>query len=212
MGRKMKKYLRVGLTLLLAITLASCSKAPEMEMNAAQAALDAARAAQADMYDPATCRMASDTLNAAMAAKTEQDGKSGLSRKYDDARAMFVRAKELADQSAAQAAINMESMRAEVTAMLPVVKADIEAAKGKIPAKSSKSEIEGWKNMLAAAEADIAAADSEFNAGNIMSAKARLQIAMKTAMMVTAQITAGGEPKATAKTTAAPAKKIAKKR
>ena len=208
----MKKFLSVGLTLLLALTFVGCSKPPEMEMNAAQAALDAARSAQADIYDPATFMMASDTLNAAMAAKSEQDGKSGMSRNYDAAKALFVRAKELADQSVAQAAMARENMRAEVANMLVSVKADIEAVKGKIPAKGNKTEIEGWKNMLSAAEADVAAADGEFNAGNVMPAKSRLNGAMMTARMVADQIAALSAPKKPAKPAAAPAKKAAKKR
>jgi hypothetical protein len=207
----MKKFISVGLTLLLTLAFVGCSKPPEMEMSAAQSALDAARSAQADVFDSATFMMASDTLNAAMAAKLEQDGKSGMSRNYDAAKVLFVRAKELADQSVAQAAVAREEMRAEIANMLVNVKVEIETVKGTIPAKGNMAEIEGWKNMLSNAEVDIAAADSELNAGNITQAKTKLNGAMKAAKMVAYQITAFNAPKMPVKS-AAPAKKAAKKK
>ena len=92
----MKKSLRMLLVLpLLVALIAGCSKPPEMEMAAADQAMQAAQATQASKYAAADWQMANDTLQAAKAEKAAQDSRFALFRSYGKSKAMFEKASAL---------------------------------------------------------------------------------------------------------------------
>jgi hypothetical protein len=110
----MLKRISLLLAVLALLAIAGCSKVPEAEIQAATAGLDAAKAAEAPEYVPDSYRIASDTMNAAMAAKQEQDSKFALFRSYGKSKEMFIQAKALADKAASDAAAEKERVRQEV--------------------------------------------------------------------------------------------------
>jgi hypothetical protein len=161
------------------LTLAGCSKPPEMEMAAANAAFDAARTAEAEQYAPDTYRVAMDSLNSANAMKTEQDAKFALFRSYGKSKELFVKAEAMAKQVAADAAAEKERVKAQVTEMMTQVRTALDAAKTAIDkapkGKGSKADIEMFKNDLAAAEQGFTDAGADFNAGKYLVAKSKLE-------------------------------------
>jgi hypothetical protein len=196
----MVKRVTLALMALMLLVVVGCSKAPEAEMTAASAALDAARAGEADGYAPASFQMAQDTLNAAQAAKTEQDGKFALFRSYGKSKEMFVSAQALAEKATQDAAAEKERVKQEVTTLMADAKAAMDAATmavDKAPkGKDTKAEIELIKNSLAALAPAYADAEADFNAGKYLTAKAKFEGVMAQAKSIQDEIAAAAARKA----------------
>ena len=161
-------------------------------MSAATQALDSAKMGEAQDYAPEAYRVATDTLNAAMALKREADGKFALFRSYGKSKEMFIRAQGLANDAAAKAAQEKERVRVEVTEMMTAAKALLDSANvalTKAPkGKGSKADIELIKTDLAAAQMSFDEANTDFNNGKYKAAKAKLEAMMQKANMVIAEI------------------------
>ncbi|MEW6051833.1 MAG: DUF4398 domain-containing protein [Candidatus Zixiibacteriota bacterium] len=180
--------------LMLLALFAGCSKPPEAEMQAAQSALDAARTAEAEQYAPASYRTAMDSLNAAAAEKTTQDGKFALFRSYGKSKEMYVRAQALSEKATADANTEKERVKQEVMGMMAGVKAAIDSATmalDKAPkGKDTKAELELIKNDLASLTPAYADAEADFNNGKYLSAKSKFESVMQKAKSISDEIAA----------------------
>lgn len=196
--------------LLLLAFVAGCSKAPEAEMQQAQAAIDAARTAEAEAYAPASFRTATDTLNAAAAEKTAQDNKFVLFRSYGKAKAMYVSAQALAQKAGTDAAAEKERVKQEVTGLMTQAKAAIDSATTaleKAPkGKDTKAELELIKNDLTALTPAYTDAETDFNAGKYLTAKTKIEGVIQKAKSISDEIAAAAAKKMGAKAATAPAK------
>jgi hypothetical protein len=188
----MLKRVSLVIAALALLLIAGCSKPPEAEMQAAQAAIDAARAAEAEQYVPAVFRMASDSLNAANAAKQEQDSKFALFRSYGKSKEMFIRAKALADNAASEAAAEKERVRVQVEGLITQAQAAIDsanAALAKAPkGKGNKAEIELIKNDLAGLGAQFEDAKNNFTAGKYLVARSKVEAVIQKANSIINEI------------------------
>jgi len=159
--------------------LIGCGKAPDTEMQNADTAMKAAQDAQADQYAQNAYQAALDTLNAAMAAKEEQDSKFALFRSYGDAQKLYASAQALAEQAASQAAAEKERMQTEAAALKDEVQALLESANKALAsaprAKGSKADIELLKNELAAAQTSFDGAAKDYESGDFIAAKVKLE-------------------------------------
>ncbi|MFN3820768.1 MAG: hypothetical protein ACK4OO_00420 [bacterium] len=177
-GRSMSGYLRWLSMALVAVVVMGCSKPPEMEMKAANDAIASAKAAEAESYAPKAFRTAQDTLNAANAAKQEQDGKFALFRSYSRARDLYVRAEALAKEAESQAKAEKERVRAEVEQMITNLKAQLDEASqmlAKAPVgKGNKADIEMLKSDLASIQTAYDDAQNDFNNGKFLVARSKL--------------------------------------
>lgn len=182
------------ITALIAAMMTGCGKAPEMEMQQAQQAMDSATASDVAEYAPDALRMAEDTLNAARAAQAEQDNKMALLRSYGATKALYVSAKNLTDQAVAQAATEKENARGAVAALLTQVQSAVDtaaAALAKAPTgKDTKAELALMKNDLASIVAVHQEASAEFEAGKFKSAQTKLEAVLAQAQSLTAEIQA----------------------
>ena len=196
----MFKRVTLALLALMLLVVVGCSKAPEAEMTAASAAFDAARAAEAESYVADAFRMAQDTLNAAQAMKTEQDGKFALFRSYGKSKEMFVRAQALAEKATADAAAEKERVKAEVMTLMADAKAAMDAATAAVDkapkGKDTKAEIELIKNSLAALAPAYADAEADFNAGKFLTAKSKFEGVMAQAKSIQDEVAAAAARKA----------------
>jgi hypothetical protein len=194
--RKIEMFKRMSVLLLvLAVFLmVGCSKPPEVEMSAADTAMQAAKTAESETYAPQAYRMALDTLNAAKAAKQEQDSKFALFRKYGKSKEMFVSAKALMEKAGVDAKAEKERMRAELQSMLADVKMVLDSAQvalDKAPVgKGNKADIELIKNDLAGVNAAYTAAEAEFQAEKFMTCKAKLETVRTRAQAIITEIEA----------------------
>jgi len=177
-----------------AAMMAGCGKAPEMEIQQAQQAMESAMTSDVSEYAPDALRMAEDTLNAAKAAQAEQDNKTALLRSYGSTKALYVSAKNLTDQAVAQAATEKERVRGEVAALLTQVQTAVDsatAALAKAPTgKDTKAELALMKNDLASITAVHQEAQAEFEAGNFKAAQTKLEAVLAKAQSLTTEIQA----------------------
>lgn len=165
--------------LALPLMIWGCSKAPQLEIDKANAALAAARAAEAQQYAPQSLTVAQDTLNVAMTMKQEQDSKFALFRSYGKSKAMFARAEALALAAENDAKAEKERVRLEVADLLAQVMAELDAARAALDAapvgKGNKAEIELIRNDINNLGASYAEAKAEFDAGRFLTAKSKVQ-------------------------------------
>lgn len=174
------------LTLVLAFAVvAGCSKPPEVEIAAANTSIQAAKSAEAEMYVPKAYRAAMDSLNAATAAKTEQDAKFVLFRSYGKSKEMFVRADAIAKQVATDAAAEKARVKNEVTQMLADTKVlldSVQVAVNKAPVgKGNKADIELIKSDLMSVIAAYDDANMEFNNGKYLTARSKISVVKQKA-------------------------------
>jgi hypothetical protein len=188
----MLKRVAVVCAVFALLIMVSCGKSPDEEMQKANTAIEATRTAEAEDYAPDTYQMAMDTLNAAMAAKEEADGKFALFRSYGKAKELFVRAEALANQAATEAAAEKERVKGEVTNLLTQAKAVLDSADmavKKAPrGKGTKADIELIKNDLAAATSSYEEAKSDFDSGKYAVAKTKLEVVIQKARSVSEEI------------------------
>ncbi len=140
----------------LVVTLASCAKAPQVEIDAANAAIEAAKTAGADRYVPESFNAASEALKSAVTAVEEQNSKFALFRNYDAAKTTLASVNTLASKAVEETTAKKAALKAEVTQALADIAATITANKElltKAPkGKEGKAAVEAIGQEIAAVE------------------------------------------------------------
>ncbi|MCX7029245.1 MAG: hypothetical protein NTU62_03890 [Spirochaetes bacterium] len=171
------RFLKVLIPLLVFAALAACSKPPQAEVEAAQAALNAA------VQSPDVAAYASDELQAAQdrlaqlqAELDAQAAKGTLSRKYDAARNMALEAQAAAESLATQAASAKEQTKAEAMTLLNDLRITVpEAEQGLAQARRVRGVNLDFRSLaasLAQAKTEVAAAEDAYNNGDFVTARA----------------------------------------
>jgi len=167
-----RKVMMLGALVLWGIW--GCAKPPTQELEAAKAAIQAARNAEAQVYAPDELKDAENALSDAE-AKVQ-------AKKYNEARTLALKAKELADRAREAAAKNKEKTRTDAEATLNAaadalseVQKALEAAEGTfsrvkkvLPGKEAKAfqgEVDSLKSLVEGIYGDLEAGRSAFNQG-----------------------------------------------
>jgi len=187
----MKNKILLGLAAIAMVAvLASCGKKPQVEIDATNAAIAAAQAAEANVYLPAEFAALQDSMTAINAAITEVDGK--LFKNYKVVVADLASAKTLAETVAANAAVKKDEVKKEAEGLLNGIKAVVaENAKllPKLPrGKEGAAVIEQIKGELTAVDAAVAEAQSLFDKGTYMDALNKIKAATDKANSLNAEI------------------------
>jgi len=98
----------------LVVTLASCAKAPQAEIDAAKVSIEAAKTAGADRYAPESFNAASEALKTSLTAVEEQNAKFALFRNYDASKTTLASVSTLATKAVEETTAKKESLKAEV--------------------------------------------------------------------------------------------------
>jgi len=180
----MKNKILMGLAAIVMVAvLASCGKKPQVEIDATNAAIAAAQAAEANVYLPAEFAALQDSMNAINADITVVDGK--LFKNYKVVVADLAATKTLAEQVSANAAVKKEEVKKQVETLLNDIKAVVaENAKllPKLPrGKEGAAVIEAMKTDLAAVDATVAEAQGLFDKGAYMDALNKIKAAQEKA-------------------------------
>jgi hypothetical protein len=196
----MKRISLVSALAGVALMSVACAKEPTDALNAANAALEAAKSAGASDYAPAALA-AADTAQAALAAEIKaQAEKFSLTRSYTKAAELAVAAKTAADEAAAAAVTGKEQMKAEATTLIAGVRGSIEAAGqalAKAPkGKGSAADLEAMTADVAGVQASLGEMDAAMAAGNYKDAKVKAEAAKATLDKVVADVTAAIAAKA----------------
>jgi len=170
--------------------LSSCGKKPQAEIDAATAAIEAAKTAEANVYLPAEFAAVQDTLNSVMADITAQESK--LFKKFGPAKEKLASVVTLANQVATNAATKKEEVKAEVATMLTDIKAVIEENGKLIPklprGKEGAAVIEQIKADVATVDASVVEAQGLFDKGTYMDAMNKIKAAKEKAESLNAEV------------------------
>lgn len=182
----MKKIYGLSLLISLIFVLTSCSKVPQADIDAANAAIDSAKTAGTDQYLPDEFMAAQDSLKAAL--EMIEIAKSKFPRKYGKAEEMLKSVKVMADQSIANTEVKKNQVKEEVQTALTQVEALITEDKDlltKAPkGKEGKAALDEIQAELSAVEAAVAEGKTMLDSGNYIGAKEKVTAATEKATAI----------------------------
>jgi hypothetical protein len=179
----MKRNLVIKIMTFAAVALlfTSCAKAPEQDIANAKAAIEAAKAAEANRYVPAEFVAAQDSLNAALTLVENQKSKFALFRKYGEAKTALANVVILADKSKEDAGIRKEEIKNEVQQSLTETQTMVQETKdllAKAPrGKEGKEALEAIGNDLSVVEASLNEVSTLINNGDYLTAQDKVNAA-----------------------------------
>lgn len=178
-GGKGMKYLRFLFLSVVIVGLLACAKPPQAEIDAANAALDEAKNAEAEIYALDSLKAAQNALAEMQAELDVQNGKFALFRSYEKAKELANAAKDAAVKAKDDAAAKKEQVKAEAETLMGEVQTALTEARD-LMKKAPKGK--GSQADLAALQADLDAvqpmmdeAKASFDGGKFMDAKTKLE-------------------------------------
>ncbi len=201
------------LRLITAIVVASfslvmigCAKEPVREISAAKAAVDSAKAAQADLYLADQFTAVDESLKSALADVEKQKTGPALKRNYDKAKAGLVSVAAQAADLKAKAAEEKAHVQADVESGIAKAGSMLAEAKNalKKPAKGKKAKAAAAavKSKLAGIEAQVKEAQAAQGNGDFLGARDKVNAAIAALGSLKAEAPAPVEKTAKAKTKA----------
>ena len=187
----MKNKILIGLaTVVMVALLTSCGKVPQVEIDAANAAIEAAQTAEATVYVPAEFVAVQDSMNAILADIETQ--KSKLFKKFGPAKEKLAATLTLANQVAANAAVKKDAVKAEVTTLLTDIKTVIEENKTLITkaprGKEGAAVLEQIKAEMTTIEGSVVEAQDLFDNGSYMDALNKIKAAQERAAGINTEL------------------------
>lgn len=187
----MKNKVLMGLAVIAMVAvLSSCGKKPQAEIDAANAAIEAAKTAEAAVYVPAEFTAVQDSLNAVMAAITAKESK--LFKNFKGETAKLANILTLANTVAANAATKKEEVKAEAANLMTGIKTVIEENVKLIPklprGKEGAAVIEQIKADVATVDAAVVEAQGLFDKGSFMDALNKIKAAKEKADSLNAEV------------------------
>jgi hypothetical protein len=189
--RKMKNKILLGLAAIAMVAvLSSCGKVPQVEIDATNAAITAAQAAEANVYLPGDFAALQDSMNAINAAVETQKGK--LFKKFAPVKEQLAKVLASANQVAANAAVKKDEVKKEAETLLNGIKTVL-AENGKLIPKLPKGKegaavIAQMKSDLTALDASVAEAQGLFDKGTYMDALNKIKATNEKAVALNAEI------------------------
>ncbi|OFY60203.1 MAG: hypothetical protein A2V50_00055 [Bacteroidetes bacterium RBG_19FT_COMBO_42_10] len=187
----MKSKILMGLAVIAMVAvLSSCGKKPQVEIDATNAAIEAAKAAEANVYLPAEFTAVQDSMNAAMAAIEAKEGKlfKGMAAEKEQLAAVTA----LANQVAANVAAKKEEVMKEAETLLNDIKAVLAENSKLVPklpkGKEGAAVIEQIKADLSNVDAAVAEAQGSYDNGAFMDALNKIKAAKEKADGLNAEI------------------------
>jgi hypothetical protein len=189
--KKMKNKVLMGLAAIAMVAvLSSCGKKPQAEIDATNAAIEAAKTAEAPVYVPAEFAAVQDSMTAIMADVAAQESK--LFKKYGPAKLKLESTLALAQKVAADAAVKKEEVKKEAEATLASIKTVLEENVGlmkKAPrGKEGAAVLEQIKTETATIEASVAEAQAAFDKGAFMDALNKVKAANERATGINTEL------------------------
>jgi hypothetical protein len=187
----MKNKIFMGLAAIAMVAvLSSCGKKPQAEIDATNAAIEAAKTAEAAVYVPAEFAAVQDSMTAIMADVAAQESK--LFKKFGPAKLKLASTLTLANQVAANAATKKEEVKKEVETTIAAVKVTIEENKTlmtKAPrGKEGAAVLEQIKTESATIEASVVEAQGMYDKGTYMDALNKVKAASERATGINTEL------------------------
>ena len=187
----MKNKILMGLAAVAMVAvLSSCGKTPQVEIDAANAAIEAAKTAEAAVYLPAEFAAVQDSLNAVMTEIAAQESK--MFKKFGPAKVKLASVVTLANQVAANTATKKDEVKGEVANLMTSIKTVIEENGKLIPklprGKEGAAVIEQIKADVATVDAAVVEAQGLFDKGSYMDALNKINAANEKATALNTEV------------------------
>ena len=186
----MKKIFYVLSIVAATLIFTSCAKAPQAEIDAAKAALEQAKTAQADLYVEADYLAVQDSLNAVMVEIEAQSSK--LFKNYGKAKEKLVVISTQATELVAKTDVRKEEIKTEVATAEAATLALIEennALVAKAPkGKEGKEAIEAIKLDLTAITASVGEVSGLVASGDLLGAQTKVNAAQQKATEINTEL------------------------
>lgn len=180
---KVKTLLTVVVVVFTMALMLGCAKVPQAELDAVQAAMDAAKAVEADRYAAPEFNAAKDSLNAAKAEIEKQNSKFALFRSYGRAKELLTNALNGFNAAKDAVAANKETVRGEAEQLLAQAATavdDVKKLMKKAPrGKEGRAALEAMNSELGAVEASLAEANTAMAGGDYLTAQGKAQAALQ---------------------------------
>ncbi len=176
----------------MAILFTSCAKLPEAEIANAKAAIEAAKAAEADRYVPAEFKALNDSLNVAMTEVENQKSKFALFRSYKKVTVKLNNVVTLGNTVKENAGIRKEEVKNEASEVLAQANTLVTEVKDLIlkapKGKEGKEALEAIQSDLALVEASLAEVNTLMNNGDYLTALDKVKAAGEKAAGLKAEL------------------------
>ncbi|MEI6047444.1 MAG: hypothetical protein WCS03_00970 [Bacteroidota bacterium] len=187
----MKNKVLMGLAAIAMVAvLSGCGKKPQVEIDATNAAIEAAKTAEAAVYVPAEFAAVQDSMTAIMADVAVQEGK--LFKKFGPAKLKLEATLALANKVAANAVVKKEEVKKEVETSLTEIKAVIEentTLMKKAPrGKEGAAVLEQIKTEMATIEASVVESQGLYDKGTFMDALNKVKAAKERATGINTEL------------------------
>jgi len=191
MNRKMKNKVFMGLaTLLMIAFLVGCGKAPQDQIDAVNDSIEAAKAAEADLYFPTEFAVVQDQMDAVMVDIEAQ--KSKLFGKYDAVKMKLDSTLALANQLTANIAAKKEEVKKEVEALITEIKTVIKENKTLITkaprGKEGQAVIDQIETEMDTIEGSVVEAQDLYDKGAFMDALNKTKAASEGATGINTEL------------------------
>lgn len=187
----MKNKILMGLSAIVMIAvLVGCGKKPQVEIDTTNAAIEAAKTAEADVYLPDEFAAVQDSMNAILADIEAQEGK--MFKNYGDATENLASVQALANELASKVDGKKEEVKAEAETLMndiETVIAENNRLVARLPrGKEGVAVIEQIKADLSNVDASVAEAKTAYDSSAFMDAYNKLQAAKAKADELNAEM------------------------
>ncbi|MBG0858221.1 MAG: hypothetical protein IQL11_01875 [Bacteroidales bacterium] len=187
----MKNRLFTGLAAVAMVAfLAACGKVPQAQIDATNAAIEAAKAAEANVYLPAEFAAVQDSMNVIQADIETQ--KSKLFKNFGDVKVKLDETLALANQVAANVGAKKDEVKKEAETLLNDIKAVVAENGTLIPklprGKEGQAVIDQIKAELETVNASVVEAQGLYDKGSFMDALNKIKAAKDKADSLNAEI------------------------
>jgi len=187
----MKNRLFTGLAAVAMVAfLAACGKVPQAQIDATNAAIEAAKAAEANVYLPAEFAAVQDSMNVIQADIETQ--KSKLFKNFGDVKVKLDETLALANQVAANVGAKKDEVKKEAETLLNDIKAVVAENGTLIPklprGKEGQAVIDQIKAELETVNASVVETQGLYDKGSFMDALNKIKAAKDKADSLNAEI------------------------
>ncbi len=187
----MKNKFFMGLAAVAMVAfLSSCGKVPQVQIDATNAAIEAAKVAEAPVYVPTEFAAVQDSMTAIMADVEAQ--KSKLFKNFGDAKLKLDATLALANKVAADAGVKKEEVKKEAQTLLTDIKAVIEEnaklVKKAPRGKEGAAVLEQIKAEMVTIDSSVVEAQGLFDKGTYMDALNKIKAAKERATGINTEL------------------------
>jgi hypothetical protein len=187
----MKNRILMGMAALaMVVVLASCGKKPQAEIDATNAAIEAAKTAEAPVYLPAEFAAVQDSMSAINTEIAAQESK--LFKKFGPAKEKLAQTLAAANQLAANAAVKKEEVKKEVETAIADMKTVVEENKTLITkaprGKEGAAVLEQIKTEMATIETAATEVQGLYDGGKYMDALNKVKASKERATSINTEL------------------------